>query len=309
MEVEALVAEYPLRERLRGQLMSSLYRCGRQADALEVYADGRRRLDSELGLEPGRALQELQRRILSQDPALEPRPGWSGSGKAGSRRSCRDPSDSGVRRSWWPEGCCSAPGSRLPPSSSEDRPASVVRPELSPADRCAQRTGHRKDGGRRDADERRGGKRGCLGGERGRPDDFARRPRDGADREDIRHRRDTDRRRSWRRSCLGGQWRSDAGRRNRVCLHGQRLSDRSPVDRRDPYRQPSVRARSRPGDSGRRPAHRSQPPRSRCGRGLGDRSGSDRRAARSRDGQRGRDRPGARNELDRRRPGRRLGDR
>ena len=62
----------PSRERLLGQLMLALYRSGRQADALEGYREARRRLVEELGLEPGRELQELERAILAQDPALEP---------------------------------------------------------------------------------------------------------------------------------------------------------------------------------------------------------------------------------------------
>ena len=70
-ELEGLVAEHPLRERLRGQLMLALYRCGRQADALEAYRDARRELLDGLGLEPGRGLQELERAILAQDPALD----------------------------------------------------------------------------------------------------------------------------------------------------------------------------------------------------------------------------------------------
>ena len=70
-ELEALVREYPLRERLVGQLMLALYRSGRQADALEGYRNARRRLDDELGLEPGRELKELERAILAQDPALQ----------------------------------------------------------------------------------------------------------------------------------------------------------------------------------------------------------------------------------------------
>ena len=73
-ELEALVREHPLRERLRGQLMLALYRSGRQADALEAYRDARRELLDELGLEPGRALAELERAILAHDPALD-RPG------------------------------------------------------------------------------------------------------------------------------------------------------------------------------------------------------------------------------------------
>jgi YVTN family beta-propeller protein len=70
-ELEALVREHPLRERLRGQLMLALYRSGRQADALEAYRDARRDLLDGLGLEPGRALQELERAILAHDPGLD----------------------------------------------------------------------------------------------------------------------------------------------------------------------------------------------------------------------------------------------
>jgi DNA-binding SARP family transcriptional activator len=70
-ELEALVAENPLRERLRGQLMIALYRSGRQADALEAYRQARVVLVEELGIEPGRQLRELQQAILNQDPLLE----------------------------------------------------------------------------------------------------------------------------------------------------------------------------------------------------------------------------------------------
>jgi YVTN family beta-propeller protein len=71
-ELETLVAEHPLRDRLRRQLMLALYRSGRQAEALESYREARQSLVDELGLEPGRDLQELERAILAQDPALEP---------------------------------------------------------------------------------------------------------------------------------------------------------------------------------------------------------------------------------------------
>jgi DNA-binding SARP family transcriptional activator len=70
-ELEGLVREHPLRERGRGQLMLALYRCGRQADALEVYRSGRRLLDEELGLQPDDELQRLERAILNHDPSLE----------------------------------------------------------------------------------------------------------------------------------------------------------------------------------------------------------------------------------------------
>src|SRR5207247_8032769 len=59
--------------RLRAQLMLALYRSGRQAEALEVYRQARRTLLDELGLEPGRRLQELERAILRQDARLAPR--------------------------------------------------------------------------------------------------------------------------------------------------------------------------------------------------------------------------------------------
>ena len=69
-ELERLVAQHPLRERLRGQLMLALYRAGRQAEALQVYHDARRALVDELGIEPSPALQQLYRSILRQDVTL-----------------------------------------------------------------------------------------------------------------------------------------------------------------------------------------------------------------------------------------------
>src|SRR5262245_19560238 len=77
-ELEALVTENPLRERLRGQLMLALYRSGRQAEALAAYQQARSKLVDELGIEPGRELRALHQAILNQDPELdvpaEPRP-------------------------------------------------------------------------------------------------------------------------------------------------------------------------------------------------------------------------------------------
>jgi len=69
-ELRALVSLEPLREPLRAQLMLALYRSGRQAEALQVYREGRATLVDELGIEPGPQLQELERAILRQDAAL-----------------------------------------------------------------------------------------------------------------------------------------------------------------------------------------------------------------------------------------------
>ncbi|MFN2489643.1 MAG: BTAD domain-containing putative transcriptional regulator [Actinomycetota bacterium] len=71
-ELEALVAEHPLREGLRAQLMLALYRAGRQAEALNVYAETRQVLDEELGIDPSVRLQQLEQKILLQDASLEP---------------------------------------------------------------------------------------------------------------------------------------------------------------------------------------------------------------------------------------------
>jgi DNA-binding SARP family transcriptional activator len=70
-ELEALIGANPLQERPRAQLMLALYRTGRQADALAAYRDTRVFLREELGLEPGKALQQLERAILTQDAALD----------------------------------------------------------------------------------------------------------------------------------------------------------------------------------------------------------------------------------------------
>ena len=70
-ELELLVLRYPLRERLRGQLMLALYRSERQAEALEAYQQARDALVEELGLDPGRSLQALEQAILRHDPALD----------------------------------------------------------------------------------------------------------------------------------------------------------------------------------------------------------------------------------------------
>ncbi|WP_199550965.1 BTAD domain-containing putative transcriptional regulator [Streptomyces sp. N35] len=70
-ELSDLIEEFPLRERLRGQLMLALYRSGRQAEALSVYRDTRRLLLDELGVEPDIRLRELEHSILTTDPRLD----------------------------------------------------------------------------------------------------------------------------------------------------------------------------------------------------------------------------------------------
>jgi DNA-binding SARP family transcriptional activator len=69
-DLRRLVAEHPLREHIRAQLMSACYHSGLQAEALAVYRDARETLVSELGVEPGPELREMHRRILTADPEV-----------------------------------------------------------------------------------------------------------------------------------------------------------------------------------------------------------------------------------------------
>jgi predicted ATPase/DNA-binding SARP family transcriptional activator len=73
-ELDGLAASHPLRERLTGQRILALYRCGRQADALRAHAELRARLAEELGIDPSPDLRRMQERILRQDPALDWQP-------------------------------------------------------------------------------------------------------------------------------------------------------------------------------------------------------------------------------------------
>jgi DNA-binding SARP family transcriptional activator len=70
-ELSVLVREHPLRERLRAQQVLALYRADRQADALAAYADARKTLVDDLGIEPSEGLQRLQQAILRHDASLE----------------------------------------------------------------------------------------------------------------------------------------------------------------------------------------------------------------------------------------------
>jgi DNA-binding SARP family transcriptional activator len=70
-DLETLVAEHPLRERLRIQLMLALYRSDRQSEALAVYREARSTLVDQLGIEPGQGLRDMEAAILRQDPSLD----------------------------------------------------------------------------------------------------------------------------------------------------------------------------------------------------------------------------------------------
>jgi DNA-binding SARP family transcriptional activator len=93
-ELEPLVVAHPLREELRALLMVALYRCGRQAEALTVFQEGRRLLTEELGIDPGTQLASLHQRILAQDPQLgSPTTSPAGPEAAGSA----DPPETSIR--------------------------------------------------------------------------------------------------------------------------------------------------------------------------------------------------------------------
>ncbi len=85
-ELETLIEQHPLRERLRGQLMRTLYAAGRQADALEAYRDARQMLRDELGLDPSDELRELEQAILRHDPSLGGEPAADAEPRPDSRR-------------------------------------------------------------------------------------------------------------------------------------------------------------------------------------------------------------------------------
>src|SRR6185437_11665694 len=90
-ELRALVAEYPLRERLYGFLMLALYRSGRQAEALEVCRGARATLIAELGIEPCQELQDLERAVLNRDPSLDLPSAPSGDASAPAEKSAASP--------------------------------------------------------------------------------------------------------------------------------------------------------------------------------------------------------------------------
>ena len=99
-ELEALIARHPLRERLRGQLMLALYRSGRQSEALAAYRETRTTLVEEVGVEPGPALQRLEKAILAQAPALDtpsrPKPSRTTDASSGTEAPRPGPGDAAI---------------------------------------------------------------------------------------------------------------------------------------------------------------------------------------------------------------------
>lgn len=99
-ELQQLTHEHPYRERLHRQLMLALYRSSRQADALHVYRSLRRRLASELGLEPSSDSRELERAVLAADAGLVPAPVEQRLGEGGGTDDPRPQLHRWLSRSW-----------------------------------------------------------------------------------------------------------------------------------------------------------------------------------------------------------------
>ena len=188
--LHALVADHPLRERLRADLMLALYRGGRKADALRVYEEARRMLAEELGLEPSESLRRLHSAVLADDPALaapERVPPTSDTpGRARSPLPLVHPSQQDVARRR--RGLAARRGARGGASHSDTRSNlcrdRLSRAELAGRDRPRDESGRGRDSGRRQTGERHLRPRAPLGCESRRRHGLPRRSEGRAGRED-----------------------------------------------------------------------------------------------------------------------------
>ena len=197
-ELEGLTRQHPLREGLRVQLMLALYRSGRQADALDGYKHARAALDTELGLDPSRELQELEQAILRQDPELDAPAVSRGVRERVQRRGGRFVAFGGVLL------LAAAVLAGVIALTRDDGDAGIVSAatELRCGDRREDEPHRGGDPGGRRADEHRGRGRQGLGPQQGRSDDLAHRREDAIAREDLRRRGDAGRySRSARDAC------------------------------------------------------------------------------------------------------------
>ncbi|MEV7727366.1 BTAD domain-containing putative transcriptional regulator [Streptomyces sp. NPDC087917] len=125
-ELTRLVADFPLRERMRAQLMTALYRCGRQADALHVFHEGRSVLADELGVDPGSGLKAAHQALLCATLDLDPQ-----TVRRATASLSAAPAHAGARAARGPQGATdpgAAPAHARVPGPRSPEPAGAVRP-------------------------------------------------------------------------------------------------------------------------------------------------------------------------------------